>query len=346
MSRQVRIAVAGAGMIGQAHVRRILDEPAAKLAAIVDPSPQAQALAAELQVPHLADLDEALRTIRPDGVVIATPNRLHVPQGLVAVAAGVPMLLEKPIADELEAADELVAAAEARAVPILVGHHRRHSPLVQRARAVVEGGRLGRIVAVSGLCLFRKPQPYFEGAGAWRTQPGGGVVLINLIHVIDDLRNICGDIVAVQAVASNATRGFAVEDTAAILLTFASGALGTLILSDAAAAPWSWELTAGENKAYPQTDQACYLVAGTAGSLSVPRLDVWSHEGDGWWTPIRAERSFVPEADPLTLQMRHFCAVIRGETAPLLDGRGGARTLAATLAVTRAAATGGTVRLD
>lgn len=210
MSRQVRIAVAGAGMIGQAHVRRILDEPAAKLAAIVDPSPQAQALAAELQVPHLADLDEALRTIRPDGVVIATPNRLHVPQGLVAVAAGVPMLLEKPIADELAAADELVAAAEARAVPILVGHHRRHSPLVQRARAVVEGGRLGRIVAVSGLCLFRKPQPYFEGAGAWRTQPGGGVVLINLIHVIDDLRNICGDIVAVQAVASNATRGFAV----------------------------------------------------------------------------------------------------------------------------------------
>jgi predicted dehydrogenase len=132
-----------------------------------------------------------------------------------------------------------------------------------------------------------------------------------------------------------------------MILHFRNGALGTLTISDAAAAPWSWELTAGENKAYPHTDQFCYLVAGTEGSLTVPRLDVWRHDGDnGWWSPIEAERRILPEQDPLTLQMRHFCQVVRGEVEPLLDGRGGTRTLETTLAVKQAAATSQVVRLS
>lgn len=347
MIQPVRIAVAGAGLIGQAHIKRVLDEPQAELAAIIDPAPKAKRQAEALGVPCFADLEEGLQAAKPDGVVIATPNPLHVPNGLAAVAAGVPMLLEKPVSDDVASALRLVEAAERSEVAVLVGHHRRHSPLIQRARAIVESGRLGRITAVTGLCLFRKPdQGYFDGPGSWRREPGGGVVLINLIHVIDDLRSICGDIVAIQAAEANAARGFPVEDTAAMILRFASGALGTLAISDAANAPWSWELTAGENKAYPQTDQFCYLVAGTKGSLTVPRLDVWSHEGDGWWTPIRSERSVAPEQDPLTLQMRHFCAVVRGEAKPILDGRGGTRTLEATLAVKTAAETGATVRLS
>jgi predicted dehydrogenase len=298
-------------------------------------------------VSYFADLETALQATKPDGVVIATPNRLHVSGGLAAVEAGVPMLLEKPIADDVESAVELVSAAERARVAILVGHHRRHSPLIQRAREIVASGRLGNITAVNGLCWFLKPSHYFEGAGVWRREPGGGVVLINLIHVIDDLRNLCGDIVSIQAAESNAARGFPVEDTAAIILHFANDALGTLSISDAVAAPWSWELTAGENKAYPHTDQFCYLLAGTEGSLTVPRLEVWRHDGpDGWWSPMQVEQRIEPKQDPLTLQMRHFCRVIRGETSPLIDGREGTRTLATTLAVKQAAAMGERVRLS
>ena len=346
MAPPVRIAVAGAGVIGQAHIKRILEEPEAELAAIIDPSPKAKEQAAGLGVPWFADLEKGLQAANPDGVVIGTPTRLHVPNGLTCVRAGVPMLLEKPVSSDVETALELVEAAEKAGVRILVGHHRRHSPLIQRAREIVGSGRLGKLTAITGLCLFLKPKEYFDGPGFWRREPGGGVVLINLIHVIDDLRNICGEIVAIQAAESNAARGFPVEDTAAMVLHFANGALGTLIISDAANTPWSWELTAGENKAYPQTDQFCYLVAGTGGSLAIPRLDVWSHTGSGWWTPIEAERRIVPEQDPLTLQMRHFCQVIRGEVTPILDGRGGTRTLETTLAVKNAAETGKVVRLS
>jgi predicted dehydrogenase len=346
MKQPVRIAVAGAGLIGQAHIKRIIAEPEAALAAVIDPSPGAKDQAAALGVAHFADLEQGLASARPDGVVIATPNRLHVPNGLAAVAAGVPMLMEKPVSDDVETALRLVEAAETAGVAILVGHHRRHSPLIRRAREIVASGRLGTLTAVNGLCLFLKPQDYFAGPNAWRREPGGGVVLINLIHVIDDLRNICGDIVAIQAAASRAARGFPVEDTAAMILHFANGALGTLAISDSANAPWSWELTSGEDKAFPQTDQFCYLVAGTRGSLTIPRLDLWSHAGEGWRTPIEAARRIVPEEDPLTLQMRHFCEVIRGEATPILDGRGGTRTLEATLAVKTAADTGATVRLS
>ena len=91
-------------------------------------------------------------------------------------------------------------------------------------------------------------------------------MLINLIHVIDDLRNICGDIVAIQAAESSAARGFPVEDTAAMILHFANGALGTLKHLGRRERAVELGADGGENKIYPQTDQFCYLVAGTAGS--------------------------------------------------------------------------------
>jgi predicted dehydrogenase len=88
------------------------------------------------------------------------------------------------------------------------------------------------------------------------------------------------------------------------------------------------------------------LVAGTRGSVTLPRLDTRHHGGYGWWTPIESERTIVPEEDPLTLRLRHFIEVVRGETEPLIDGREGTRTLETTVAVKRAAATGEVVPLS
>jgi predicted dehydrogenase len=355
-TKPVRIAVAGAGLIGQEHIKRVLEVPGAVLSGIVDPAPKAREQAESLGVAWYPDLEVMLAQDRPDGVVVGLPNQFHFKAGMELIKHGVPMLMEKPVCDSVEEAIQFADAAEKANVPVLVGHHRRHSPLTQRAKSIIESGRLGRITAVQGFCWFLKPKDYFEGKTAWRGQPGAGVLLLNLIHVIDDLRNLCGDIDSVQASSSNAARGFPVEDTVGIILRFRNGAIGTLAISDAAASPWNWEMTAGENKAFPRTDEACYFVAGMEGSLSVPRLDLWHHGSDlSWWSPLRSERAATPEQDPFTLQsvgdpltnqMRHFCEVIRGTTKPLLDARGGARTLAATLAVKEAAATGQVVSLS
>ena len=162
MAERVRIAVVGAGLIGQAHIRRIQDLPEADLAAIVDPSSRAQEQADALGIPWFAELPELLAGLKPDGIVLATPNRLHVPGALACVAAGLPVLVEKPVADDVAAALRLAEAAEAAGVPILVGHHRRHSPLIARAREIVASGQLGRITAVNGLWLVQQARQLFR----------------------------------------------------------------------------------------------------------------------------------------------------------------------------------------
>jgi len=345
MGRTVRLAVLGAGLIGRRHAEHIRAVADAELCAIVDPAPAGVEFAARTGVRHFPDLSALLAADRPDGIVVATPNTMHVANGLEAVAAGVPVLVEKPIADDVESGARLVAAAEAANVPLLVGHHRRHNPVIRAAKATVESGKLGRIVAVHGFFWLMKPDEYFDVA--WRRAAGAGPMLINFIHDVDLLRHLCGEVEQVHALSSNAIRGNEVEETCVVLLRFANGALGTVSVSDTVVGPWSWEQTAGENPAYPQTDQACYHIGGTHGSLSIPRLETWSNDGKrGWWEPLRADRAFVPPEDPLRLQIGHFCRVIRDGEAPLVSGREGLETLKVVATVREAIRTGGAARVS
>lgn len=343
----LRIAVAGAGLIGRRHIELICANAACTLAAIVDPAPAARAVAEATGVTLFPTLDALFATDRPDGMIVATPNRLHVPNGLDCVRHRVPMLIEKPIADTVDDALRLCDAAEEAAVPLLVGHHRRHSPLIARAREVIQQGALGRLVAVMGAALYHKPDAYFN-EGPWRAQPGGGPILINMIHEVDDLRVLCGEILAVQATASNAVRGNAVEDTVAITLRFANGALGTFALSDTAAAAKSWEQTSGENTSYASyRDEDCYLIAGTRGSIGIPSMRLRTIAGSAsWYEPMRSTEVTVVRTDPLARQLDHFCAVIRGEASPLVTGRDATRTLSVTLAIREAARTGQTLSTE
>jgi predicted dehydrogenase len=275
-----RIAVAGAGIIGRAHIDVLRHSPTCVLSAIVDPSPQAQALARR---------------------------------------------------------------AEAGGIPVLIGHHRAHSPIMAKAREVIASGQLGRLVGVMGSATFYKPDHYFAD-GPWRCEPGGGPILINLIHEVHNLRMLCGEIVAVQAFSSNAVRGFAVEDTVVINLRFASGALGSFFLSDTAACARSWEQTSQENKAYPShDDEDCYVLTGTNGSLSVPTMRLKTYprpEDRSWWKPFEVGTVGMVRDDPLKHQMEHFGRVARGEEAPLVSARDGLNNLRVTEAIVEAAARG------
>lgn len=345
---RTRIAIAGAGVIGQAHIAAALGSATVRLSAIVDPSPGAAVLAARAGVPLYGTLEALLAEDRPDGLVLATPNALHVPQGLQCVAAGLPFLLEKPLATTVAEGEVMVRAVEQAGIPVLVGHHRAHSAIMARAKEVVQSGQLGRLVAVMGSATFYKPDSYFEG-NAWRTQKGGGPILLNLIHEVHNLRMLCGEIVAVQAISSNAVRGFAVEDTVSISLRFASGVLGSFMLSDTAACPRSWEQTSQENKAYASdAHEDCYVIAGTNGSLSVPtmRLKTYARPEDrSWCKPFEQGVVEMVRCDPIAQQMEHFGAVVRRVAAPLVSVQDGLQNLRVTEAIVEAAASGHTVCL-
>lgn len=347
MTDRLRLLLAGAGVIGRAHAERVRAGDEFELAGIADPSAAGATFAASLNVPHWRGLDSALDALRPDGVIIATPNALHVPGALACLARGVPVLIEKPVADTLEQAWRLVDAVERSRVPVLVGHHRRHSAVMAAARDIIAAGELGRLAAVQGSALFHKPENYFSEA-PWRRERGAGPILINMVHEVDNLRMLAGEIVEVQAIASSARRGHEVEDTVAITLRFANGALGSFLLSDVAASTRSWEQTTGENPAYARdAHDACYLVSGDRGTLALPTLRLQTAVGEPSWLEPMVERTIAaPVRDPLRRQLQHFAAVIRRTEAPLADVGDATCTLRVTLAIAQAAASGRPVRCD
>lgn len=341
----MRIGLIGAGAIGRTHIDTIEATDGFELAGIADPFDAAASLAATSGTTHYRDHRELLAAQRPDAVIVATPNELHVPQALDAVAAGIPVLVEKPVATTHVEALELVTASESARVPVLVGHHRRHHPVTIRAKEIVASGLLGRIAAVSATYFLSKPDDYFDTP--WHRTPGtGGTFLINLIHEIDLMRHLVGEIVAVSAMASSAVRGLQVEDTGALSFAFANGALGSLVISDTAAGPWSWDLTAGDSPRFPAHDVESHRIGGVEASLTIPTLDVWRHDGERTWTnPLRPARERIAPASPYTRQLQHFGEVAAGRAAPLVSAREGARNIAVMEAVEAAVATGATTHV-
>lgn len=341
MPDDTRIAVVGAGLIGRRHAVAVQAAKGVELACIVDPAPAAQHYAAELGVDCVPDIAALVDRRGIDGVILSTPNAMHADGALACIAAGLPVLVEKPLTTDLESARRVVSAAEAAAIPIATGHHRRHNPLIARAKALVDEGALGQIASVHGMTWFMKPDDYFDTD--WRRRKGAGPVFLNLIHDIDLLQYFCGPVASVHADESNDIRGNDVEETAVILLRFESGVLGTVNVCDSAVAPWSWELTARENPAYPATGQDCYWIGGTHGSLSLPNLTLWTNpDRRSWWEPISGTKMPFDFSDPLILQAEQFGRVVRREEEPIVSGRDGLAALAVIEAIKLSAMTGET----
>ncbi len=332
----IHIGVAGAGLIGKQHIAAIERTPGVGLSGVLDPAVN------DAPWPMARDLADL--AARSDGIILAVPNALHAPVANELINLLCPMLVEKPLTATAAEGATLVANATAAQVPVLVGHHRRHNPLIAKAKEIIASGKLGTLTTVHGQCWLPKPDHYFKTA--WRQGEGAGPLLLNLIHDVDVLMHLCGPIVTVQALESNAIRQAKAEEVSVAILRFGSGVLGTLNLSDVALGPWSWELTAGENPAYHKTDQSSYLIGGTHGSLSLPNLTVWTQkDGPDWWAPIDQTRVPVPLADSLSAQIAHFADVIAGRAQPLVSAADGLRAVQVIEAIKEASRKGTAVEI-
>jgi predicted dehydrogenase len=336
----ITIGVIGAGLIGRKHLRKIGEHRDYDLVGIADVN--VDAVAAEYPKTRVfADYRKLLDQARPQAVIIASPNQLHAETGIECARRGIHILIEKPVTDTLETAANLTAEVRKGGIKSLVGHHRRHHLQVRTLKALLAEGRIGDVVGVSAIWATHKPADYFKVA-PWRTEPGGGPILINLIHEIDFLRFTLGEIKAVEAIASNRQRGFAVEDTAAALIEFDNGALGTFFVSDSAVSPWTTEQGTGESPEFPFSGESSYRFMGRRGSLEFPELVQWTQAGaaQDWNQAIQAQRIHAPTIDPYVAQLDHFRDIIRGTAPSLQPVEDGARSLLATLAIAEAAAAG------
>ena len=345
---KVRLGVIGTGTIGKVHAETLSKIENCDLVAICDVDEKFKKLAETLRAKYFTGYQEMIEKEKLDGVVIATPNNLHTSQGIECAKKGIHLLVEKPITLTVADADDLIEAASKYNIQILVGQHRRFSPFVEATRDAVRGGQIGTFIGATILFTTLKPPSYFA---AWKggLKEGGGPIFNNLIHEVDTLRWIFGEVTRVYSEVSSKGRNLQVEDTASITLRMADDALVSILLSDCVPANTSYEACVAENPDYFRSSANCYYFFGTKGSITFPQMNKLHYpDGSklGWHTPISEENIKVVSGDPIERELRHFCKVVSGEESPRISGGEGRRTLEVILAIKESAETGQPISLQ
>ena len=160
MSGTVKLVLVGLGLVGRRHADVIAKTKSAELVAIVDPSKDAQNYARKKSLKAYHSLENMFTEQCPDGIILATPTLMHSEQALYCIQKTCPVMIEKPIATSSQEALALVEKAESLEVPVLVGHHRRYNPIIQRANKVITSGEIGKVRAVHANCWFYKSDEY------------------------------------------------------------------------------------------------------------------------------------------------------------------------------------------
>jgi len=231
-SGPIRVAIVGTGGIARVHAAALGSGAVLAAAADVDAGRLA-GFAGEFGVAATyGRLDDLLRAARPDLVHICTPPYLHREQALACLRAGVSVLAEKPPVISLREFDE-VAAAEGAAGPWFASvYQHRFGAGQRRLKGLVADGVLGRpLVAVCHTTWFRD-QAYFDvpWRGRWETE-GGGPTMGHGIHQMDMLLDVLGDWAEVRAIARRQERRTRTEDLSLAHVTFASGAVASVVNS-------------------------------------------------------------------------------------------------------------------
>lgn len=239
MSTQtVRFGIVGCGMIARFHARALLQTEGARLTACFDPVPaSAQAFAREQNIEVFETLEGLLAGGGVDAVCLCTPSGLHTPQAVQALRAGKHVVVEKPMSLTLADADLLIRTAGETGGRVCVISQFRFQPAVQAVKRALEAGDFGRVTSARLSMPYYRSEDYYR-SGGWRgtwEMDGGGALMNQGIHGVDVFRYLLGPVRRVQGAVRTLAHEIAVEDTAAAVLEFDSGALGILEGSTACA---------------------------------------------------------------------------------------------------------------
>lgn len=230
-------AVVGLGDISSLHLEAICTAPAIELVGVCDVDPARVAAVSERWgVPGFGSVEELLASVRPDVVHVTTPHFQHVPVACAALAAGVHVLTEKPVAHTVAEAERLRAAASTSSSRVGVVLQNRYNPTSIALRTALDAGAIGRPVGARAAVWWHRDAAYYA-ASPWRgrwTEAGGGVLINQAIHTLDLLLWFLGDAVNVRGRAATLTLGnhIEVEDTATIVLDHASGVRSTFFATN------------------------------------------------------------------------------------------------------------------
>lgn len=331
----VGISVIGLGFMGSRWARCIAEHPGALLRVVSDVREDiGKEAAATWGCEFIGDSLEAVSDPGIQGVVVCTPEHLHVEPALAAIEAGKAVAIEKPLAHSTEAAQGIVASALERDIPVLVGHILRFEPRYAAIARAVHAGEIGAVQAVRHARIgLVADQRALQG----RTS----IALYYGVHEFDLARWYAGDITSIYAQRSSGIlekEGFAVEDLYSAVMSLSSGGHGTAMLG--------WSLPSGT----PGWGISDVTVFGEDGVLRVDqsslgftkvRGDVLEND-DVHYSPIVHERM----RGAMWIEVDHFVQCVRGDADPLCSARDGAAAVDVSLAMERSADAGVAVVID
>ncbi|MFI0352781.1 Gfo/Idh/MocA family protein [Actinomadura sp. 9N407] len=329
MSVRLRAGLIGLGVMGRNHARVLNGLDGVDLVGVVDPAGRPDS--APHGVPLLATVPDLL-ALGIDYAVVACPTALHEEIGLQLAEAGVGALIEKPLAESVEAAERLVAAFESRGLVAGVGHIERYNPALQSMRTRLEAGELGEVFQV----VTRRQGPFPHRIA------DVGVVKDLATHDIDLTAWVTGEAYVSVCAHTVARSGRPHEDMVAAVGRLTDGSMVNHLVN--------WLSPLKERTTVVTGERGCFV----ADTLTADLTFYANGEVSTEWEALRAFRGVsegdmiryaIPKREPLQVEHERFRDAMVEGTGDIVTLRQGLRTVEVSAAVLESARLGETVTL-
>ena len=338
--KKLRTAIIGVGKVTPLHAKALKNSIKTDFVAVCSRSLQKAAqFAQKYEVTAYDDLSTMIEQEKIDVLVICTPHPYHAESACIAADMGVNLLIEKPLAHSLEHADAIIRACVKNQVKCGVVSQRRFFPAVQRMKAAIDAGKIGKPALATAQIYGWRNQQYYESdpwRGKWLTE-GGGVLVNQAPHQLDIFQWLMGPVQELFGYWDNINHPYIeVEDTAIAVLRFANGGLGNLVLSNSQKPGIYGKVHVhGENGASigVQTDGGAMFIAGMSEIEEVPYNDIWTIPGEenlpAQWQKEDEELFNKVKATEYfhQLQIDDFLAAVKDDQKPLIDAEEGRKTV-------------------
>jgi len=341
MKESLKTAIVGVGKVTPLHAAALAKLPQSHFTAVCSSKKEkADDFASKYGIKGYTDVAEMVVKEKIDVAVICTPHPFHKKPAIEAMEAGAHVLIEKPLASSLADCDAMLAAARKYNRQTGVVSQRRWYRPVQRLKAAIDNGKIGKPVLGTVYMLGWRDEKYYASdpwRGSWESE-GGGVLVNQAPHQIDLLQWFMGEIDELYGVWANLNHPYIeVEDTALAIIRFKNGALGNIVVSNSQKPGIYGKVHVhGSNGASVgvQTDGGAMFVAGMSNILEPPVNDIWTIPGEEQMLRemVREDSEFFNFlANPMEYfherQIEDFLNAIIENRKPLVTGEEGRVTV-------------------
>lgn len=335
---KIGFALVGTGMAGLTHAREMPYVNGGELVAVCSRSEEkVRAFAREFGIPRwYTDYRELVKDPSVDVVNVLVPTGQHGEVAIAASNAGKHVLVEKPLEINLERADEMLRVVRRNGTKLGVIFQMRFGSVAKKLKAAVESGAMGRIILADAFDKSSRTPAYYASA-EWRgtrSLEGGGCLMTQSIHVVDLLQYVVGPVKSVIGRVATMVHDIDVEDTAAAIVRFESGAMGviesTSSINPALKSRLEIHGEHGTIVANPQYDQILFWEVPKLPAEAVEANIALGDIDDPWAYPQVRHR----------IQLQDMVDSIREDRQPVLTGEDARVSLAVNMAIYESSRTG------